>query len=106
MNFKWFVNCKAHHKSYDLLFCVLPERKICFWPVEMAWVKEVPNDGHEFQVGPWGSHGGQSERLSHLVALGKLILLLPQTGPWKISRAGRVLIYRQVSMEKQFHWFT
>ncbi|OWK04517.1 hypothetical protein Celaphus_00002486 [Cervus elaphus hippelaphus] len=25
----------------------------------MAWVKEVPNDGHEFQVGPWGSHGGQ-----------------------------------------------
>ena len=41
-----------------------------------------------------------------MVALGKLILLLPQTGPWEISRAGRFLIYRQVSMEKQFLWFT
>ena len=104
MDFKWFVNCKAYHKSYnhDLLFCALPEREICFWPVEMAWVKEVTNDGYEVQVGPWGSHGGQSERPSHLVARGKLILLLPQTGPWKISRAGRVLIYRQVFMEKQF----
>ena len=47
MDFKWFVNCKAHHKSYhrDLLFYAVPEREICFWPVEMAWVKEVPNDG-------------------------------------------------------------
>ena len=86
MDFKWLGNHKVHHKSHN---SNLPP-SVSFlrwrlasgllrWP-RWKWCK-VANK----RSLAWGSHGGLSERPSHLVALGKLILLLPQAGPWEVS---------------------
>ena len=57
-------------------------------------------------MGPWVvSLRGWPERMSILVALFRL-LLLPQITPQEGGWAGSVLIYRQVSMEKQFLLFS
>ena len=108
MDFKWFGNHKAHHKSHssDLPPSASFLRRglasgLLRWPGS-KWCQMVA------RVSSWarGSHRPRPERPSRSAGLGRLILLPPQTGPWQVSRAGGFLIDKQGSMEKQFLWFT
>ena len=60
-------------------------------PVPSRWFFTTgPQSGAQWwiRVRSWalGQQGGHPEGPSHLIALGRLILLLPQTDPWEVSR--------------------